>query len=81
MFGALTEDLSWHTHLALRLRAGGHPRTRASYFVNIQVDSPFKMDLWQHRLFFAREDGGWEDIFVRAPSAIYSFVLSRARAA
>jgi NADH dehydrogenase [ubiquinone] 1 alpha subcomplex assembly factor 1 len=21
-------------------------------------------DLWQHRLYFTRDDGGWEDVFV-----------------
>ena len=65
LFGQLTDDLSAHSYLALRLRAGGHPRTRNSYFVNVQTDGSFKNDLWQHRLFFNRSDGGWEDVFVR----------------
>ncbi|KAI0346592.1 complex I intermediate-associated protein CIA30 [Trametopsis cervina] len=64
MFGEITDDVSNHRFLALRLRALGHPRTRNSYFVNIQTDGPITSDLWQHRLFFQRDDGGWEDIFI-----------------
>ncbi|KAK7691035.1 hypothetical protein QCA50_006138 [Cerrena zonata] len=63
-FGEMTDDVSYHRYLALRVRAGGHPRTRNSYYVNIQTDGPIASDLWQHRLFFNREDGGWEDIFI-----------------
>ena len=65
LFGELTDDVSNHRFLALRVRAAGHPRTRGSYFVNIQTEGPTNDDLWQHRLYFAREDGGWEDVFVR----------------
>ena len=61
----MVDDVSNHRFLALRLRAAGHARTRNSYYVNIQTDGPITSDLWQHRLFFARDDGGWEDIFVR----------------
>ncbi|KAI0067375.1 complex I intermediate-associated protein CIA30 [Artomyces pyxidatus] len=64
LFGELTEDVTHHKYLALRLRAAGHPRTRNSYFVNIQTDGPISSDLWQHRLYFTRSDGGWEDIFI-----------------
>ncbi|KAI0028966.1 NADH:ubiquinone oxidoreductase intermediate-associated protein 30 [Vararia minispora EC-137] len=64
LFGNMTDDLSFHDFLALRLRVGGHPRTRNSYFVNVQVDTSYKTDLWQHRLAFHRDDGGWEDIFL-----------------
>ncbi|CAL1716026.1 unnamed protein product [Somion occarium] len=64
LFGELTDDVSYHRYLALRVRAAGHPRTRNSYYVNIQTDGPIASDLWQHRLFFNREDGGWEDIFI-----------------
>ena len=46
------------------MRAAGHPRTRGSYFVNIQTEGPTNDDLWQHRLYFTRDDGGWEDVFV-----------------
>lgn len=60
----MTEDVSLHEYLALRMRAGGSPRTRNSYYVNIQTDGPVTTDLWQHRLFFHRADGEWEDIFV-----------------
>lgn len=66
LFGEITEDVSNHEYLALRVRALGHPRTRNSYFVNLQTDGPITTDLWQHRLFFRRDDGGWEDIFVSA---------------
>lgn len=55
-----------HKFLALRVRAAGHPRTRNSYYVNIQTDGPITTDLWQHRLYFRRDDGGWEDIYVRS---------------
>ena len=65
MFGELTDDVSNHHFLALRVRAAGHPRTRGSYFVNVQTEGPTNDDLWQHRLYFARDDGGWEDVFVR----------------
>lgn len=64
MFGELTEDVSAHRYLALRLRARGHPRTRNSYYVNIQTDGPITSDLWQHRIFFNKDDGDWEDVFV-----------------
>jgi NADH dehydrogenase [ubiquinone] 1 alpha subcomplex assembly factor 1 len=59
------DDVSYHRYLALRVRAAGHPRTHGSYFVNIQTDGPTNEDLWQHRLYFTRDDGGWEDVFVR----------------
>jgi len=65
--------VSNHRFLALRVRAAGHPRTRASYFVNVQTEGPTNDDLWQHRLYFARDDGGWEDVFVR-PLLILLFV-------
>jgi NADH dehydrogenase [ubiquinone] 1 alpha subcomplex assembly factor 1 len=60
----MVEDVSGHRYLALRLRLGGDARARNSYFVNLQTDGPITSDLWQHRLYFRREDGGWEDIFV-----------------
>ena len=65
LFGELTDDVSNHRFLALRVRAAGHPRTRGSYFVNVQTEGPTNDDLWQHRLYFTRDDGGWEDVFVR----------------
>ncbi|THH10871.1 hypothetical protein EW145_g1010 [Phellinidium pouzarii] len=64
LFGELTEDISNHKYLALRLRAGGHPRTHNTYFVNLQTDSPISGELWQHRLYFRKNDGSWEDIFI-----------------
>ena len=65
LFSELTDDISNHEFLALRLRVAGHPRTRNSYYVNVQTDSPVSGELWQHRLYFQRDDGGWEDVFVR----------------
>lgn len=67
----MVDDVSNYQFLALRLRAAGHPRTRNSYYVNIQTDGPITSDLWQHRLFFQRDDGGWEDIFVSLASHIF----------
>ncbi|KAF9237634.1 NADH:ubiquinone oxidoreductase intermediate-associated protein 30 [Melanogaster broomeanus] len=64
LFGELCDDVSGHQYLALRLRLGGDPRLRNSYFVNLQTDGPVTTDLWQHRLYFKRNDGGWEDVFV-----------------
>ena len=32
--------------------------------MNIQTDGPISTDLWQHRLFFRKLEGQWEDIFV-----------------
>ncbi|KAL4062232.1 complex I intermediate-associated protein 30-domain-containing protein [Scleroderma yunnanense] len=64
LFGELCDDVSNHQFLALRLRFGGDPRLRNSYFVNLQTDGPVTTDLWQHRLYFKRNDRGWEDIFI-----------------
>jgi len=64
LFGELCDDVSLHKYLALRLRAGGDPRTRNSYFVNIQTDGPISTDLWQHRLFFQKNDNSWEDLYI-----------------
>jgi NADH dehydrogenase [ubiquinone] 1 alpha subcomplex assembly factor 1 len=72
LFGEMTEDLSQHRYLALRVRASGHPRTRTSYYVNLQTDGPVSTDLWQHRLYFRRDDGGWENLLV----PLDSFVLT-----
>ncbi|KAI0775018.1 NADH:ubiquinone oxidoreductase complex I intermediate-associated protein 30 [Trametes elegans] len=74
LFGEMTDDVSNHEYLALRVRARGHPRTRNSYFVNLQTDGPITTDLWQHRLFFRRDDGGWEDVFI----PFRDFVLTNA---
>lgn len=64
LFGNITEDVSNHRYLALRLRLSGDPRTHNSYFANIQTDGPISTDLWQHRLYFKRHDNTWEDIFI-----------------
>ncbi|CCM02288.1 uncharacterized protein FIBRA_04376 [Fibroporia radiculosa] len=64
LFGEMTDDVSAHQFLALRLRVAGHPRTRNSYYVNLQTDGPITTDLWQHRLYFRRDDGAWEDIYI-----------------
>jgi NADH dehydrogenase [ubiquinone] 1 alpha subcomplex assembly factor 1 len=73
LFGEMMEDVSLHDYLALRVRLGGHPQSRHSYFVNIQTDGAITTDLWQHRLYFNRDDGGWEDIFV-SPLSSYHFL-------
>ena len=65
MFGNMLEDVSGYDYIALRLRVAGDPRTHNSYFVNIQTDGPISTDLWQHRLYFRRQDNTWEDVFVR----------------
>ncbi|KAG5653392.1 hypothetical protein H0H81_000779 [Sphagnurus paluster] len=67
LFGDLMDDVSNHEYLALRVRIGGDPRTRNSYFANIQTDGPISTDLWQHRLYFQRHDNSWEDLFVSEP--------------
>ncbi|TFK27155.1 complex I intermediate-associated protein CIA30 [Coprinopsis marcescibilis] len=64
IFGNVLDDLSGQDYLALRLRLSGDLRTRNSYFVNLQTDGPISTDLWQHRLYFRRNDGGWEDVFI-----------------
>ncbi|EPQ52693.1 CIA30-domain-containing protein [Gloeophyllum trabeum ATCC 11539] len=64
LFGEITEDVTFHEYLALRVRAAGDPRTRHSYYVNLQMDGPITTDIWQHRLFFNRDDGAWEDLYI-----------------
>ncbi|KAF8150757.1 NADH:ubiquinone oxidoreductase intermediate-associated protein 30 [Crassisporium funariophilum] len=64
MLGNMLEDVSTHEYLALRLRVAGDPRTHNSYFVNIQTDGPVSTDLWQHRLYFRKQDNSWENIFI-----------------
>lgn len=64
MFGEMMHDLSAHDFLAIRVRLRGSQRLRNSYFVNIQTDGYITTDLWQHRLYFQRDDGEWEDVFV-----------------
>jgi len=63
IFGNMTEDASGHDYLALRLRVAGEPKTHSSYFVNIQTLGPISTDLWQHRIFFRKGDGTWEEIY------------------
>jgi len=65
MFGNVTDDASMYEYIALRVRVAGDPRTHSSYFVNIQTEGHISKDLWQHRLFFQRQDNSWEDVFVR----------------
>lgn len=64
MFGDLTDDVSGHEYLALRVRLAGDPATHNSYYVNIQTGGPVSSDLWQHRLYFRRRDNDWEDVFI-----------------
>lgn len=77
MFGELLEDLTWHDYLALRVRAGGDPRTRNSYYLNLQVAGQIKVDLWQHRLYF-KADNLWEELFVGPHLVDSSFHSSKA---
>ena len=42
-------------------------RAARTLSTNIQTKGPTNDDLWQHRLYFARDDGGWEGVFVRLP--------------
>jgi len=72
----MLEDVSGYDYIALRLRVAGDPRTHNSYFVNIQTDGPISTDLWQHRIYFRRQDNTWEDVFVRVVfiTAIYSIL-------
>ncbi|KDQ59168.1 hypothetical protein JAAARDRAFT_127977 [Jaapia argillacea MUCL 33604] len=74
LFGEIVEDVTFHRYLALRARVAGHPRTRNSYYVNIQTDGPITTDLWQHRLYFGRNDGSWEDLYI----PFEDFVLTNA---
>ncbi|KAF9046858.1 complex I intermediate-associated protein CIA30 [Hymenopellis radicata] len=64
LFGEQMEDIEHHDYLALRVRAGGEPATREAYFVNIRTDGLVQADIWQHRIFFRRSDGGWEDVYI-----------------
>ncbi|KIY64563.1 complex I intermediate-associated protein CIA30 [Cylindrobasidium torrendii FP15055 ss-10] len=64
LFGELMEEIEFHDYLALRVRAGGDPDTRAAYFVNLQTESDIQADIWQHRLLFRRKDNGWEDLYL-----------------
>jgi NADH dehydrogenase [ubiquinone] 1 alpha subcomplex assembly factor 1 len=75
LFGEMMDDVSNYRYLALRLRVAGDHRTRDSYYVNIQTDGPVTSDLWQHRLFFQRSDGGWEDLFVSP--AFYAIIFRK----
>lgn len=70
LFGDMTEDASGHDYIALRLRVAGEPQTHNSYYVNIQTTGPISTDLWQHRLFFQKGDGSWEDIYASAILAV-----------
>jgi NADH dehydrogenase [ubiquinone] 1 alpha subcomplex assembly factor 1 len=64
MFGPMLSDVTFHQFLGMRCRVGGSPQTRDSYFVNIQTDEVAQStEIWQHRLYFPKGDGSWEDIF------------------
>lgn len=64
LFGEMMHDLSNHDYLALRVRMRGSKRLKNSYFVNLQTEGYVTTDLWQHRLYFGRDDGDWEDVYV-----------------
>ncbi|TFL04020.1 complex I intermediate-associated protein CIA30 [Pterulicium gracile] len=72
LFGEQMEDLSNHSYLGLRVRGAGDPRTRDCYFVNLQTDGAISTDLWQHRLYFKRTDGDWENVYI----PLQNFVLT-----
>ncbi|KAF9507699.1 hypothetical protein BS47DRAFT_1366462 [Hydnum rufescens UP504] len=76
LFGNITDDLTLHNYLALRVRPAGDPRTRTAYFVNIQTDGPIPTDLWQHRLYLPENSSGntWESVII----PLESFVLTNA---
>jgi len=59
----------------LRLRVAGEPQTHNSYYINIQTTGPISTDLWQHRLFFRKGDGSWEDIYVRSSLSFFDVVI------
>lgn len=65
LFGDMTEDLTFYDYLVLRVRGAGDPRTRHGLFVNVQTADAFHDELWQHKLETLRNDGGWEDVYVR----------------
>lgn len=65
LFGPILSDVTFHQFLAMRCKVSGSPQTRNSYFVNIQTDEVAQStEIWQHRLFFPKGDGSWEDIFI-----------------
>jgi len=65
IFGPVLSDVTFHQFLGMRCRVSGSPQTRNSYFVNIQTDEVAQStEIWQHRLFFPKGDGSWEDIFI-----------------
>ncbi|KAG6868066.1 hypothetical protein C0993_007853 [Termitomyces sp. T159_Od127] len=49
LFGNITEDVSM---------------IRTSFFANIQTNGPVSSDLWQHRIYFQRNDNSWEDVYL-----------------
>ncbi|KAL4257412.1 CIA30 family protein [Pleurotus pulmonarius] len=71
LFGNITEDLSSHDYLALRLRPSGNPITRTSYFVNIQTEDD--IDVPEEELLQVK-DGGWEELYI----PFNNFVLTHA---
>ena len=58
MWGTPCWDTSLFRYLALRVRGDNR-----KYFVNIQTDTYFQTDLFQHRLFL-RTPGQWETVMV-----------------
>lgn len=59
-------DWSFFNQVALRVRGD-----RRKYFVNIQADTPYPTDLYQHRLFL-KNPGNWETVTV----PFYNFILT-----
>lgn len=63
-----SEFLNWenYSHLLLKVRGD-----RRKYFVNVQAESAFLTDLYQHRLFL-RNPGSWETVVI----PLHDFILT-----
>jgi NADH dehydrogenase [ubiquinone] 1 alpha subcomplex assembly factor 1 len=63
-----SEFLDWEscTHMLLKVRGD-----RRKYFVNLQAESAFPTDIYQHRLFL-RNPGNWETVIV----PLHDFILT-----
>jgi len=65
LLGPVLTDVTFHQYLGMRCKVSGSPQTRNSYFVNLQTDEVAQStEIWQHRLYFPKGDGSWEDIFI-----------------
>jgi len=64
LFGEMSEDLTFHEYMVLRVRGAGDPRTRHGWWVNLMTTDSYHDDLYQHKLVTLRNDGGWEDVYL-----------------